>query len=170
MGLEPTFPSCSAVVLPVERPNHLFLYLYCITNLSICQYLFLIFLQGGGCALTIACGSLSALDVGCSLTPAHLVPLLYHTLRGLSRGFLHFFSISSDYSPRSRTAWRLYPSPLDTYYYSRLSANCKMAKYTKSGFFTHQCLCSLSIDKLAGRVYNRNSALDARHRADNYST
>lgn len=41
VGLEPTFPSRAAVVLPIERPNHLFLYPYCITTWMICQELFL---------------------------------------------------------------------------------------------------------------------------------
>ena len=52
---------------------------------------FNLFSQDGGCALTIICGSLSALDVGCSLTPTHPVIIDYHIFCGLSRGFLNFF-------------------------------------------------------------------------------
>lgn len=40
VGLEPTFPSCTAVVLPIKRPNHLFLYPYCTTFCGGCQEVF----------------------------------------------------------------------------------------------------------------------------------
>ena len=94
----PPFPSrlpCLSLLL---------LYPYCITTWGVCQEVFYFFLRTSPAGF--------ADPFGLSLLLTSLT--LYHISGGLSRGFLHFFSISSDYSPRSPTAWRLYPSPLDT--------------------------------------------------------
>lgn len=54
---------------------------------------FYFFLQGGGCALTITCGSLSALDVGCSLTQVRPVPLDNYSIAFRDRFVNSFFHI-----------------------------------------------------------------------------
>ena len=67
-----------------------------------------------------------------------LTPLLYHTCGGLSRGFSNFFQsvLCGIWTPRLGTQ----PStslafPLDTYYYSRLFAKCKMEYCTNEEYY-----------------------------------
>ena len=100
-----------------------------------------------------------------------LLYLKYSTSWGSCQGVSYIFSeffFESTYARATLTMASIrprLPSPLDMIIIPHPTSNYKMAKYTKSGFFTLQYLCSLSIDKLAGGVYNGNSAQCARRRA-----
>ena len=83
VGLEPTFPSCSAVVLPVERSNHFFCTLIVSHFKGFVKRFFHSSVKG-----------FEPYRLGSQTLPRLLTPLLYHNLGGLSRGFFIFFRLS----------------------------------------------------------------------------
>lgn len=125
-------------VLPAASALLPSLCFYYSTLLAICQALFLIFFGGNGGAcpsksrVRTELNRLTAFPKSLAVPiPLAFVPLLYHTLRGLSRGFLLFVRALPARLP---PLFRCVLSPLDTLIVSQLG------QFVKSYIITEKIL------------------------------
>ena len=97
--------------------------------------------------------------------PSPFVPLLYHTLRGLSRGIFAFAGLFLLGVPSHPSWCPLWGLPPDMIIIPQTAPKVNSSKCTIMGNLRAASLFKLSIDKLLGVWYNGNFARQGRGRA-----